>query len=62
MNLSVAIAARKDRIPTYHVRVKKYMHERIADRGGGIEQARKERWRFFCRGHSWRERGIRDYR
>ena len=32
--------------------VKEYMHERVADRGGGIEQARREcldkgRWKLF---------------
>ena len=38
-------------------RVKKYMHERVVNRGEGIELARKEcvdreRWKLFCRGHS----------
>ena len=33
------------------------MHQRVADRGGGIEQVRREcvdreRWRFFCHGHA----------
>ena len=37
-------------------KVKEYMHERVADRGGGLEQARREcvdkkRWRLFCHGH-----------
>ena len=41
-------------------RVKEYMHERVAGRGRGIEQARREcvdreRWRLFYR-------GVRDYR
>ncbi len=51
-------------------RVKEYMCERGATRGGGgLDQARREcldreRWRFFCRGHtlggrSWSERGVR---
>ena len=39
------------------VRWKEYMHERGADRGGMIEQARREcvdreRWRLFCCGHT----------
>ena len=52
-------------------RVKEYMHERVADRGGEIELAKREcvdreRWRLFCHGYllggrSWREQGIRDY-
>ena len=38
------------------VRLKEYMHERIADTRGGIELARREcvnteRRRFFCHGH-----------
>ena len=37
-------------------RVKEYMHETVADRGGGIELARREcvdrvRWRLFCCSH-----------
>ncbi len=50
-------------------RVKEYMCERGATRGGGPDQARRERldrerWRLFCLGHplggrSRRERGIR---
>ena len=37
-------------------RMNEYMHERVADRGGGIELARRdylnrERRRFFCHGH-----------
>ncbi len=50
-------------------RVKEYMCERGAARGGRLDQARREcldreRWRLFCRGHtlggrSWRERGVR---
>ncbi len=37
-------------------RVKEYMCERGATRGGGLDQARrvylnKERWRLFCHGH-----------
>ena len=51
-------------------RGKEYMHERFADRGGGIELERrecldKERWRLFChRGQPLRDvsRGIRNYR
>ena len=49
-------------------RVKEYMCERGATRGGGLDQAKRkcldrERWRTFCPGHtlggrSWRERGI----
>ena len=45
--------------------MKKYIHERVADREGGIELARmecidRERWRLFyhgdpLRGHSRRE-------
>ena len=36
-------------------RVKEYMHERVADRGGGIELVKSEyldrkRWRFLCHG------------
>ncbi len=51
-------------------RVKEYMSERSATRGGGLEQARREcldreRWRLFCCGHplggrSRTERGVRD--
>ncbi len=50
-------------------RVKEYMCERGATRGGGLNQAKREcmdreRWRFFCCGHplrgrSWRGRGVR---
>ncbi len=50
-------------------RVKEYMCERGATRGGRLDQARREcldreRWRLFCRGHplggcTWRKRGIR---
>ncbi len=50
-------------------RVKEYMCERGATRGGRLDQARREcldreRWRLFCHGHplggcSWREQGIR---
>ncbi len=37
-------------------RVKEYMCERGATRGGGLDQARREclnreRWRLFCHGH-----------
>ena len=33
-----------------------YIHERDADRRGGLEQAKRdcmdrERWKLFCRGH-----------
>ncbi len=41
-------------------RVKKYMCERGATRGGGLDQARRgcldrERWTLFCCGHTlWR--------
>ena len=42
-------------------KVKEYMYERV-DRGGGIEQARRERWMLFCHCHPLRERGIRDFR
>ncbi len=43
-------------------RVKEYMCERGATRGGGLDQAKREclhreRWRFFC--HLWREQGVR---
>ena len=37
-------------------KVKECMHDRVADRGGGIEQAKecmdreRERWRLFCHG------------
>ncbi len=50
-------------------RVKEYMSERGATRGGGLEQARREcldrkRLRLFChdhllRGCSWREQDVR---
>ncbi len=50
-------------------RVKEYMCERSATRGGGLDQARREcldrdRWKLFCRGvplgeRSRRERGVR---
>ena len=53
-------------------RAKNYIHEKIADRGRGIELSRKEcvdreRRRLLCHGHplgehSWRERSVRDYR
>ena len=53
-------------------RIKEYVHERVADRGGEFEQARKEcvdreRWRLFCHdhplwGHFLREQGIKNYR
>ena len=33
-------------------RVKEYMHERGADVGGGLQQARRERWILFFHGHS----------
>ena len=49
-------------------RVKEYMCERGATRGGGLQQARREcldreRWMLFCCGHplggrSQRERGV----
>ncbi len=49
-------------------RVKEYMCERGAARGGGLGQARREcldteRWTLFCRGHtlgacSWRGQGV----
>ena len=44
-------------------RVKEYMHERVADRGRGIEQTRREsinreRWRLCC-DHSTGERGVK---
>ena len=52
-------------------RVKEHIHERVVDRGGGIDLAGREcvdmgRWKLFCRGHrlgicSWKERGVRDY-
>ena len=52
--------------------MKEYMHERVTDKGGGIELARREcldrkRWRLFCHGHPLREhfrkeQGIRNYR
>ena len=58
------------------VRVKEYMHERVADRGRGIQLARKEGWigcmdrewwrLFRCRnpfgGCSQRERGVKNYK
>ena len=35
--------------------ITKFMHDRVADRKGGIEQAKKEcmdrKWRLFCHGH-----------
>ncbi len=45
-------------------RVKEYMSERGATRGGSLEQARrecldKERWRLFCHGHPEGARGQR---
>ena len=48
------IASRRRGRPV--VRWKEYMHERVADRGGGIELARREcvdreKWRLFCHGH-----------
>ena len=53
-------------------RVKESIHERVADGWGGIELARMEcldrdKWRFFCCGHSLgghfrRERDSRNYR
>ena len=52
--------------------MKEYLHERVADRGGGIELARREcldreRWRFFYCGHLsgrrfWRERDVRNFK
>ena len=44
-------------------KVKEYMHQRVADRGG-LEQAKiecmnRERWRLFCLvGRSWREQDF----
>ena len=45
----------------WKVRVKEYMHGRVVDKGG-IEQARKERWRLFLHGLPLRERGVRNYK
>ncbi len=46
-------------------RVKEYMCERSAIRGGGLDQARREcldreRWRFFCWGHPLGGRSRRE--
>ena len=43
---------RRRPITRWKDKVKEYMHERVADRGGGIALARREcvdreRWRFF---------------
>ncbi len=47
------LSRRKRPLGRWKDRVKEYMSERGATRGGGLEQARRkcldrEKWRFFC--------------
>ena len=58
MNVSEAEGPRRRRRPVVRCRVRlnEYMHETVAEGGGGIELAmrefmNKEKWRLFCRGH-----------
>ncbi len=53
----------------YKDRVKEYVCERAATRGGGVDQARREcldrkRWKLFCCGHPLGERSqmVQDVR
>ena len=51
---------RRGKLFVWKDRVKGYMHESGADRGGGIKLARREcldrkRWKLFCRGHPLRD-------
>ncbi len=69
MSESVATNSRGRPPGRWRDRVKEYLCERGATRGGGLDQAKREcldidRWRLFCLGHplggcSWRERGVR---
>ncbi len=69
MSESVGPNSRGRPLVRWRDRVKEYMCERGATRGGGLDQGRgeclnRERWRLFCCGHTlggrpWRERGVR---